>query len=561
MIINLLIFFAVLSLLVFFHELGHFAAAKAFGIYVKRFSVGMPPRLFGVKIGETDYCLGALLFGGYVMMAGQEDVPLSEEEREREYGSVPEERWFKNRPVFERICVLLAGPFMNLVLAVLLYALIGLVGSYVPEWEVEARVGEIEAGAPTADAPLYRFRNGEAPDSEGEPDAHGWQIGDRILTINGREAENMTDLAIAAILGGEGRIHEIIIERIDDDGRPVRYLSRISPRVLDDTGHARFGVGPYETPIIREVMEGSAAEAAGLHAGDIIRYVDGEGVTLSGFVNYIENTEEGSLVAVEVERDGVPLPFEVQPRTVGRIQGIAIGAAGDDEDNPPVVLGVAPELEDMVNLRARDVIVAVNGAPASYASLRKMQESHPGGKLEFRVRRPAVMFGLLEPAATFMTTVDVAPVRAIGVGLRPQTVLQRVPPVRIVPHAFYQSYLAVERTVMTIVGLVRRTVSPKDLGGPVMIYSVTTQAAQAGYDWLIKITAFISVNLFILNLLPLPVLDGGQVVVNVAEAVRGKPLNEKILERLQQVGIMLLIALMLYVTFNDIERLIRSWLP
>jgi len=87
-----------------------------------------------------------------------------------------------------------------------------------------------------------------------------------------------------------------------------------------------------------------------------------------------------------------------------------------------------------------------------------------------------------------------------------------------------------------------------------MIYEVTTKAARAGLDWLFKITAFISVNLFILNLLPLPVLDGGQVVMNALEAVRGKPLNTKFLERLQQVGILLLIALMLYVTYNDIER-------
>jgi regulator of sigma E protease len=93
-----------------------------------------------------------------------------------------------------------------------------------------------------------------------------------------------------------------------------------------------------------------------------------------------------------------------------------------------------------------------------------------------------------------------------------------------------------------------------------MIFSVTTQAAQAGLDWLIKITAFISINLFILNLLPLPVLDGGQVVMNGVEAIRGKPVNEKFLERLQQAGIFLLIALMLFVTYNDIERWIVGWL-
>ncbi len=442
----------------------------------------------------------------------------------------------------------------------MLYAIVGLVGSYVPEWEVEARVGEIEDGAPAMEAPLYRFRNGEPPDSQGAPDALGWQIGDRILTINGREAANMTDLAIAAILGGEGRMHEIVLERQMNDGAKVRYLSILSPRVLDESGHARFGVGPYETALVREVMEHSAAQAAGFQEGDIIRRINDAPVTLSGFIAFIEQTEEDSTVTVLVERDGQMLALDTKPQTIGRIRGVTIAAASE-EDSPPVVLGVDPNVTGPLNLRAQDVIVEINGEPATYERFREAQESHPGGKLEFKVHRPAVLFGLFESEATFMTAVEVAPVRAIGVGLRPQTVLQRVPPAQVVPNAFYQSYLAVERTVMTIVGLARRTVSPKDLGGPVMIYDVTTKAAQAGLDWLIKITAFISVNLFILNLLPFPVLDGGQVVVNLAEAARGKPLNEKMLERMQQVGIMLLIALMLFVTFNDIERLIRNLLP
>ncbi|MFM1918892.1 MAG: hypothetical protein RLZZ303_526, partial [Candidatus Hydrogenedentota bacterium] len=104
------VFILVLSLLVFVHELGHFLAAKACNIYCDRFSIGMPPRLFGFKWGETDYCIGALPFGGFVKMAGQEDAPLSDEEREATYGHVPSDRWFNNKPVYQRIIVLVAGP-------------------------------------------------------------------------------------------------------------------------------------------------------------------------------------------------------------------------------------------------------------------------------------------------------------------------------------------------------------------------------------------------------------------------------------------------------------------
>lgn len=559
MIVNLLIFVVVLSLLIFFHELGHFLAAKAFGIYVKRFSIGMPPRVFGFQWGETDYCVGALPLGGFVMMAGQEDVPLSDEEREEQYGDIPEERWFNNRPVLQRICVLLAGPSMNFILAILLYAIVGLVGSYVPEWEVEARVGDIEANAPVREAPLFRVEEDQSNPLDGSPDAIGWQIGDRVLSVNGREISNMTDLAIAAVLGGDSKSHAILLERPTDSGEPVRYLSEVTPQVLDESGHARFGVGPYETALVREVVPDSPAEKSGFKPGDIITAVDGMPVTLSAFIKYIEDTDQKEDITVTLQRDGHPVTITATPRTTGRIRDISLGNPSD-EDGRASVLGITKEVSGETGLQPGDIIQKVNGEPVTAKELQQLEESGPGSVLELTVLRPGKLFGLVQGEKTFKTSVEVAPVSAIGVALHPRSVLQRVPPTRIIQHASYQSYLAVERTIMTIVGLFQGTVSTKDLGGPLMIYEVTTKAARAGIDWLFKITAFISINLFILNLLPLPVLDGGQVVMNVVEAIRGKPLNTKFLERLQQVGIILLIALMLYVTYNDIERKIMGLL-
>ncbi|MCK5863165.1 MAG: RIP metalloprotease RseP, partial [Candidatus Hydrogenedentes bacterium] len=428
----------------------------------------------------------------------------------------------------------------------------------VPEWEMEARVGIVEPGSPAEEAPLY-LSDGTAQE-ERSPDAIGWQVGDRILTIDGREASNMTDLAIAAVLGGKEREQKIEIERTLENGDTVRYLSVLTPRTLDESGHARFGVGPYETATVRKVFADSAAAQAGFQKGDIIRAVDDERVTLTGFIGSIEEVEEGSTVAVSVVRDEALLVLEVQPQTTGRFQGFMLDADDPDKD-PARILHITAAMQEETGLRKRDVITAVNGNPVTLTQLVDLQESSPGETLEFKVDRPQLLFGLMESASTFTAEVPVASVRAIGVALAPKTVLQRVPVAKIVPHAFYQSYLAVERTVLTIVGLARGTVSPKDLGGPVMIFDVTTKAAEAGLGWLIKITAFISINLFILNLLPLPVLDGGQVVVNAVETVLGKPLNERMLERMQQVGIAMLLSLMLFVTYNDISRLVQSWLP
>src|SRR5690606_25963797 len=128
-----------------------------------RFSVGMPPRVVGFKWGETDYCIGALPIGGFVKMAGQEDAPLSEEEREKDYGGVPPERWFNNKPVWQRIIVILAGPVANLILAVLLFGLLAIVGKQVSESETSARVGFVEADFPAATAKLFAIPEAGAP--------------------------------------------------------------------------------------------------------------------------------------------------------------------------------------------------------------------------------------------------------------------------------------------------------------------------------------------------------------------------------------------------------------
>ena len=552
MLINIIVFVAVLSLLIFIHELGHFLAAKSFGIYVKRFSVGMPPRIFGFQWGETDYCIGALPIGGFVMMAGQEDVPLSDEEREEEYGHVPEERWFQNKPVLQRICVLLAGPTMNLLLAVVLYALVGFIGSQVPEWETEARVGEIEANSPVAKAPLFLAGENTITDTDRAPDSLGWLVGDRILSVDGREIGNLTDLAITAVLGGPDKSHEIVLER---DGK--KFLSPVSPEVLDESGHARFGVGPCETAIVRQVMADSAGEAAGLQEEDIIHALNGNVVSLSSFIAAVETIPEGDTVALQVEREGNLLTIPATPKTIGRVKGIAFSSGEKWETLS--VLGIDAKTAEETGLKTGDVITSVNGRSMNLDEFTLFEKENPGQDLELKVQRSGLLFGMVKPDEQFTTTVSIVPVRAFGVGLRPKMVWHNVPLVKLIPHSVYQSYLAVERTIMTIVGLVQRKVSPKDLGGPVMIYEVTTKAAQAGWDWLLKITAFISVNLFVLNLLPLPVLDGGQVVMNTVEAVRGKPVNEKLLIRMQQIGIFLLVALMIFVTFNDIQRLIYGW--
>ena len=572
MLIDVLIFIAVLGVLIFFHELGHFLAAKACGIYVDRFSLGMPPRVFGARLGETDYCIGALPIGGYVKMAGQEDSPLTDEEREETYGHIPEERWFNNKPVWQRFIVIFAGPAMNFVLAILLYGIIAAVGAQVPEVDVDNRIGMIDPDAPATTAPMFLITDDGAPvDLEGHPDAVGWQTGDRLLSIDGERITNVKeDAAYDAVLG-VGKTLRVEIERTTADGTARRYLSPIEPQVSSEDGLARFGIAAFETVLVAEVLPDSPAQASGLLPEDIIRRANDRVVDQLTFRDLVENTPEGDTIALEVQREDGTVDIVVQPETVGRCLGLVAGTRRED-DSPettaglpqapsPVVLVAPDDLAETRDLLPGDIIETMAGQPATLDLLSEIERLRPGEQVEVGVRRPEVLFGLLREEESRTAVLTFASVRAIGVRFGVTTVFHRVPPAQVAPEAFRRAYQAMARTMRTIKALATRSVSMKNIGGPVMIFQITTWAAREGLWRLFHITAFVSANLCVFNLLPIPVLDGGLLIYLLIEGLRRKPLDIKVLERIQQVGLVLIISLLVFVTYNDISRWVMSKLP
>lgn len=651
MLTNILVFLVVLGVLVFVHEMGHFLAAKACGVYVDRFSLGMPPRLFGFKYGETDYCIGLLPIGGYVKMAGQEDAPLSEEEREETYGHVPPERWYNNKSKLQRAFILIAGPAMNFVLGFIIYAGIAAFGADIPAVLKETRVGYVQPESPASEAKMYLADAGEPVDFTDEPDSTGWKTGDRIITIDGTTVTGFQDIFTGAVLSG-GSETTVEIERITEEGETERYLSRISPKKEDaDSKIVSFGIDAFTSALVEHVLPGSPADEHGILPGDRIVKSNGYWVDSSAFREQIQALDVGEALNLEIERDGETVEIQLAADQNGLIDGIVFdpqlnmviaipdeqpmpvsesdesflartglksrdkivevngssrigteirqlletdrdaevevtvtsygffGAAGEtkqlqlavadvvrsitavDPDAVPMVRGTYAQTKDEPVFKQYDQITQIDGESATVALLEKIERERIGETIPVTVLRPRVLLGLHQSESTFEAELTVDSINQVGVVWRQETVFHKEPLANVIPAAWGECIRRSTEIKDILYNLVTGNLSPQLLGGPVLIFEITTQTAKrSAYEFLSTI-AFISINLCIFNLLPLPVLDGGQLTIIAIEAIRRRPISMKLQETVQGAGFFLIIGLLIFVTFNDFGRIIERLLP
>jgi len=278
---NTAAFIFALGIIIFVHEAGHLVVAKAFGMKVLAFSLGFGKRLFGWKVGETDYRISLVPLGGYVKLSGEEPGDSTDDPRD-----------FLNQPRWQRILVYLAGPMMNAALSILLIAGLFMVGIEVPALQsVPSVVGTVEAGSP-----------GEAA---------GLLPGDEIVAIDGKEVSRWQDVAFPILTGiGKPLAFEILREG-------QRRSVRITPVKPADFDFGDAGIYPKLLPKIGDVVAGSPAESAGFRLGDEVRTVDGRPLgSPSDFVDYIEK-RVGVTVAVGVLRDGALTRLTVVPGDQG----------------------------------------------------------------------------------------------------------------------------------------------------------------------------------------------------------------------------------------------------
>ncbi len=446
----LIAFIVAISLLVAVHEYGHFWVARRLGVRVLRFSIGFGRRLFGWRRGEVDYWISAVPMGGYVKMLDEREGPVPENELGRA---------FNRQPPWKRMLIVAAGPGVNFLFAALLYWAVFMLGvtglrpfiGTVPEQSLAAQGG---------------LKGGEL-----------------VLSLNDEPISDWQQLRLGLLEFALDR--ETVVLEVRDAQGAERTINLDLARVSADPAllFNELGLNPARPPlpaIIGEVQSGSAAEAAGLRAGDHIRALDGAEVRdWPQLVEWI-SARPGAKVRIRFERAGQTQETSALLQVVeegGQTRG-RLGAIVDTNS------------QIWQDLRAQYEIT-VRQAPG-----------------------PALL-------AAFKETWDVSALT-----------------LKLLGHMF--------------TGLV----SWEHVSGPIQIAQYAGATAGMGLVAYLSFLALVSVSLGVLNLLPVPLLDGGHLLFDGLEWLRGRPLSDATQQVGQRIGIGLLAALMTLALYNDIARLL-----
>jgi regulator of sigma E protease len=428
--LTILAFLFVLGVLIFVHELGHFLMARRIGVRVLTFSLGFGPKLLNVKRGGTEYCISAVPLGGYVKMAG--------ENPEDSRTGAPDE--FLSKGKWQRFQVLIMGPVMNLLLAIVVMTVVFYQGAQVPLYEQQAVVVGSFAEKSVAQKA-------------------GVQTGDRITAVDGRQVDNWEQFFVA--IAGKAK-RQVTLSAVRS-GRSLEIS--VVPEGQGKYEVGEIGVLPVVHPEVAEINPGQPAAEGGLQRGDIVLAVGTDhDVTYDHLIAEIRGSE-GKPLVFTVKRGDTIQQLTVTPRKIG----------------------------DVVMMGAQ-----------------------------------------LSPVET--RTVDPGPVQAFKLSLD-------------------KNWEWTKLIVQTLVGLFTRETSVKQLMGPVAIADLSGTAAQAGWRELFSLMAMISLNLGLLNLMPIPVLDGGHIFILAVEGLARRDFSMKVKEKMLLAGFVLLLALMVTVIYNDLMRI------
>ena len=453
--ISLISIIILLGVIIGFHELGHFLAARKFNVHVIRFKIGFGKTLVSRfdKRG-TEFSIGLLPLGGYVQMLG-EDNPI--QGKDSDPGNYSEEISYPQASLGARAIITAAGPIANFVLAVIAYFLIFMIGVK----DLVPIVGAVNDDSLAMQA--------------------GIEVGDRIISIDNKEVVSLKDLntLLALRIGETGSI----LVNYKKPNSDLKYSESVNienwlSSELDQSIISSFGILPFIPPIVSSVQVGSPADKSGIESGDqIIRVGDKVIRTWYELVEEISSIPDKE-TSLTIKRNGTS--FSV-PASIGSVQdelGIKIGRIGI----------------------------------ARISSNEEIPDE-------------------------FLVITKKGPIESFALGIK-------------------ETYNFTVLILDSIGKMITGSISAENIGGPIQIAVLSGSAAKAGLVSFISMIALLSINLGLVNLLPVPILDGGQLVLIAAEKIKGSPLSPGFIEFAYRIGLLLVIGLMAFAVFNDITRIV-----
>lgn len=540
-----LLYFALLcSVLIFVHELGHFVFAKIFGVKVLTFSIGFGPKIIRIRGRETEYCVGILPLGGFVkMLEENRQEPVLPEDRKRT---------FEAQALYKRVIIVMAGPAMNVLFPILLYFAVF--------------VGATRFQPPTVGVVL-----------PGHPAEGKLQPGDRVLDVDGARVETFAELhrIVSASPNKELKLKVFRQnEHIEVIVIPEERTVRKPLDIIDKVGE--IGIKPNRPAAVVGISRpDSPAYRAGLRTFDLVTEVRGRPVKTFSDLEELLRENHGETIPVTYLR-----PVGV-PRALGGLADLAVYEAGVAALTPEAVHGdltlkTGLEPADMyvadvpegsaewkAELRAGDRIVEVDGVEVTAWSmmierlmatpdrphvltwLRSAQRK--SGTIELRREDYIDEYGEHRPRF-FVRISNWSP-------SVPEAWVNN--PSRVdfaFRSALTETYDVIRFIVVGIVRIAEGKVSLSTLGGPITVYDVVGEESSKGVSYFVWAMAVISINLGLINLLPIPVLDGGHLVFFLFEAVLRRPLPLRVRELASLAGMVLLVVLMGVAFKNDVER-------
>ncbi len=539
-----------LGFLIFIHELGHFLAAKRAGIKVNTFSLGFGPKIFGFTRGETLYKLSLLPFGGYVAMEGEN--PTEQTGAEGEFGSAS---------LGNRAFVVIAGPVVNLLFGILAFWFIFTVGLDADSAEYISRLtGQSFSEEQEA------VQIGMIAD-DGPAAVAGVKPGDTIVSLDGTPITNWNVFHTKIFTNPEKEM-ELIIERNGE-----QETLTVTPDALPSGPRGDQGVlqvSSTSAAFVSNVDEGSLAAEAGIKVGDQIETINGQKIyTVPQFgpgiwdprlwfgTNYQSLYQQINENKTEIE---IGVTRSVDKETYEKLT-----------ITMPVTWEIKTAVQekstaDKAGLKDGDVLIRFNGNSVDSKSLFSEMEM---------VGDDPIVLGILREGTE--QTVTLIPAKAstkddedtfFGIGWLSylsgmrigRSPLPKYNVLTAIGKGFETTWLTLTSITRTLKQLISGEVSPKYLSGPVGIADATSRMFDSvGLTTVLFFIGFISINLAIVNLLPIPIADGGHLLFFAVEKIRGQPVPRRAQEIVQQVSVILLIALFLYITWFDSITLFHSW--